>query len=116
MLTGRVRMTFGAIAVSAVVTLVAAGAARADDVTQAKNDAGMGAATVVANLFYMPVKIGYAMLGGLTGGLGYAVTGGNREVAERVWVSSFGGDYVLTRRMVQGQERIQFSGTTDPDM
>ena len=31
-------------------------------------DAGMGTATVLANVVYVPTKIAYATLGGLTGG------------------------------------------------
>ena len=89
---------------------------RADDVQRAKGDAGLGVATVLANVFYMPVKLGYAVVGGVTGGLGYAVTGGNKHVAQRIWVSSMGGDYVLSRDMVSGRQKIHFSGSADPDM
>ena len=88
----------------------------ADDVDRAKGDAGLGMATVLANAFYMPVKIGYAAVGGVTGGLGYLLTGGNRQVAERVWVPALGGDYVLSRDMVAGEDKIKFSGDRDPDL
>ena len=90
--------------------------APADDVARAKSDAGVGLATAVANVFYIPAKLGYAVLGGVTGGLGYALTGGNKQVAERVWVSSFGGDYIVTRDQLRGNEELHFSGSTDPDM
>lgn len=106
-----------ALSVATVTTLVlTSGSARAEDVDRAAGDAGLGMATVFANVFYMPVKIGYAAVGGVTGGLGYVVTGGNKEVAQRVWVNSLGGDYVLSREMVAGDEPIEFSGKTDPDM
>ncbi len=101
----------------AVVALIAAPlSARADDVDKAKNDAGLGLATVVANIFYVPVKVGYAAIGGVTGGLGYVLTGGNKDVARKVWVPSIGGDYVLSRDMVAGQQPIEFKGRSDPDM
>lgn len=90
--------------------------ARADDVARAKSDAGVGLATAIANVFYIPAKLAYALLGGVTGGLGYALTGGNKEVAERVWVSSLGGDYIVSRQQIQGEERLRFSGSSDPDM
>ena len=96
--------------------LMAPGAAVADDVARAKSDAGVGLATAVANVFYIPAKLGYALLGGITGGLGYALTGGNKQVAERVWVSSLGGDYIVSRDQLRGQEQLHFSGATDPDM
>lgn len=109
-----------AIAATAAVvfsaTMLIAGSASADDVNRAKSDAGLGLATVVANIFYIPVKVAYAAVGGITGGLAYAVTAGNKDVAERVWVSSVGGDYVLTGDMVAGEQKIHFSGTTDPDL
>lgn len=96
--------------------LLTAPAAFADDTDRARNDAGLGMATVLANVFYMPVKIGYAAVGGVTGGLGYLLTGGNREVAEKVWVPALGGDYVLSRDMVAGEDEIDFSGERDPDL
>jgi hypothetical protein len=107
------------VAATAALLAAVAGAAteaRADDVKRATSEAGVGLTQAVANVFYIPAKIGYAALGGVTGGLGYILTGGNREVADRVWVSSFGGDYVLSRGQIKGEERINFAGTTDPDM
>lgn len=97
-------------------TMLFAVPASADDVKRAKADAGLGLATVVANIFYIPVKVAYAAVGGITGGLAYAVTAGNKSVAERVWVSSVGGDYVLTGDMVAGDQKINFNGVTDPDL
>jgi hypothetical protein len=96
--------------------LAVPGAAFADDAARAKNDAGIGLASAFANIFYIPVKLTYALLGGVTGGLAYGLTGGNEEVAERVWVSSLGGDYYVSRDQLRGSERLNFSGTSDPDM
>jgi len=39
-------------------------------------DAGWGTLTVLTNVVYMPAKITYAVLGGLTGGFAFALTGG----------------------------------------
>ena len=36
------------------------------------------------NLLYMPAKVVYATLGGLTGGFGYLLTGFNYDIAERI--------------------------------
>ncbi|RMD81984.1 MAG: hypothetical protein D6815_10330 [Candidatus Dadabacteria bacterium] len=99
-----------------VVALALPVRAAAEDVDKAANDAGLGLATIVANVFYIPVKVSYAAIGGITGGLGYVLTGGNEEVAKKVWVPSIGGDYVLTREMVAGQQPIEFKGRSDPDM
>jgi hypothetical protein len=82
------------------------GPARADF----SDDAGMGTATVLANVVYMPTKLVYATLGGITGGFAYLLTGGNYSTAERVWTPSLGGNYVLNPEHLRGQEQIYFSG------
>jgi hypothetical protein len=74
-------------------------------------DAGWGALTVLTNAIYMPAKIVYATVGGLTGGFAFALTGGDLQTAETVWVTSMGGTYVVTPGMLQGQEPIAFTGT-----
>jgi hypothetical protein len=77
---------------------------------------GVGAGTVVGNALYIPAKLVYGILGGVAGGAGWALTGGNTQVANTIWRSSLGGDYVLTPNMVAGQDPIHFSGpiTTAP--
>ena len=72
-------------------------------------DVGIGTATVAANVFYVPAKLAYATLGGITGGFAYVLTGANYQVAERVWNPSLGGDYILNRSHLRGQETIYFS-------
>jgi hypothetical protein len=76
--------------------------------------AGIGAATLFANVGYIPAKTVYAILGGIAGGAGYALTGGNQQTANSIWRSSLGGDYVLTPSMIRGQEPIHFSGPSVP--
>ena len=73
---------------------------------------GVGAGTVAANLLYVPAKLVYGILGGIGGGAGYALTGGNQEVANTIWRSSLGGDYVLTPEMITGKQAVHFSGPT----
>ena len=74
-------------------------------------DAGWGGLTVLTNVFYMPAKLVYATVGGITGGFVYAVTAGDMQAAENVWVMSMGGTYVVTPRMLQGEDPIAFAGT-----
>jgi hypothetical protein len=74
-------------------------------------DAGWGTLTVLSNVVYMPAKIAYATLGGLTGGLAYGLTLGDLGTAETIWVTSMGGNYVITPRILQGEDEIAFSGT-----
>jgi hypothetical protein len=71
---------------------------------------GVGAGTVAGNIVYVPLKVAYGILGGIAGGAGYALTGGNKQVADTIWRSSLGGDYVLTPDMITGEKPIYFSG------
>ncbi len=66
------------------------------------------------SILYTPFKIGYAMLGGLFGGLAYVMTAGNEEVAQTVWSSSLGGTYWLMPEHLRGETPIHFRGPSDP--
>ena len=72
---------------------------------------GWGALTGLTNLVYVPAKLVYAGIGGLTGGLALGLTGGDVGTAQAIWEPSLGGDYFLTPGMVQGDESISFAGT-----
>jgi hypothetical protein len=74
-------------------------------------DAGWGSLTVLSNIVYMPAKLVYATLGGLTGGIALGLTGGDMDVADTIWVTSMGGNYVLTPPMLRGEESISIAGT-----
>ncbi len=87
--------------------------ARDSNSKEAGSDFGIGVVTVLANLVYMPVKVTYGVLGGVTGSLAYVLSGANREVAEGVWVPSLGGDYVLTTSHMTGREAVHFNGVRD---
>lgn len=100
------RTTLAAVAL--VATLASARPAHAEFL----DDAGWGLLTVASNVFYMPAKVVYATLGGVTGGLAFALTGGDMQTAENIWVPSMGGTYVVTARMLQGEDPIFFTGTT----
>jgi hypothetical protein len=73
---------------------------------------GVGAGTLASNVVYIPAKLVYGILGGIAGGAGYAVTGGNTQVANTIWRSSLGGDYVVTPDMLTGKQPLHFSGPT----
>lgn len=77
-------------------------------------DAGMGTATVLANVLYVPVKLVYATLGGITGSFAYVLTGANYQVAERIWIPSLGGNYVLNPEQLRGNQPIYFSAPATP--
>jgi hypothetical protein len=71
---------------------------------------GVAAGTVASNVLYIPAKLAYGILGGIGGAGAWALTGGNTQVANTVWRSSLGGDYVLTPDMLTGKQPIYFSG------
>jgi hypothetical protein len=95
----------------AAVALVAGLAIARPAAAGSPEDAGWGALSVLTNLVYMPAKLVYATLGGLTGGLVYGLTAGDLQTAQAVWTTTMGGTYVVTPGMLQGQEPIAFSGT-----
>ena len=76
------------------------------------NALGLGLGSIVASFFYAPVKVGYAALGGVTGGMGWLLTGGDSEVATRVFRPSMRGTYVLTPDHLTGAEPIHFVGAS----
>jgi hypothetical protein len=76
----------------------------------AAEDLGYGVVSVLASLFYSPAKITYAGLGLLTGGLGYALTGGDPDVANRIIYPAIGGNYVITPTHLRGEEAVIFVG------
>ena len=71
---------------------------------------GWGALTVVSNIVYVPAKLVYAGLGGLTGSLALGLTGGDLSTAQQIWEPSLGGDYFLTPGQVQGEKGVSFAG------
>jgi hypothetical protein len=71
---------------------------------------GWGMAAIGANLFYIPGKLIYAALGGFTGGMGYLLSAGNLEAAQKIWSPTVGGTYILTPGMLRGEEPIFFAG------
>ncbi len=100
-------------ALAMAIALAAARPAAAIDAPEYANDFGLGVGTVLCDLVYMPLKVVYATLGGITGGFAFVLTGGRTEIASAIWRPSLGGTYVLTPGMLRGDEQIYFSGTTE---
>ena len=98
------RMLMAGAALAGV--LMAPGTARAG---QYLEDAGWGSLSMLTNVVYMPAKLTYAMLGGITGGMAYACTAGNLDTAESIWSASMGGSYVVTPRMLRGEQPVVFA-------
>ena len=77
-------------------------------------DAGWGSLSALANLGYIPGKLVYSMMGGLTGGLAYGLTLGDLDTAQNIWTTSMGGTYVLTPRMLRGEDPVAFAYYPEP--
>ena len=77
------------------------------------SSAGMQAAAGVSNLLYLPLKLAFAIGGGIVGCLTYAFTGGNEDAAKSVWTTSMYGTYILTPDHLQGNRPIRFLGVAD---
>ena len=106
-------MRMGRTVVAALVLMASLGTAQPARAAFLE-DAGWGVLTVLSNVIYMPSKIVYATLGGITGGFAFALTGGDIDTANTVWGPSLGGTYVLTPSMLRGDEPIHFAPATSP--
>jgi len=71
---------------------------------------GVGTATVVANLFYGPTKLLYAIGGGLVASIAYAFSGGDVAVARPIVDASLRGDYFVSKSHLRGEEDLEFIG------
>ena len=113
-----VRRQWGRTMVAALLAVLVLSAARptwaADDEGGFGRDLGYGVGSIFTNLLYMPTKFVYATLGGITGGFAYVLTGLRMDTAKAIWVPSLGGTYVVTPSMLRGEDKIYFSGVTEP--
>jgi hypothetical protein len=107
------RRIAAAFVAASMACVPASAVARDANSKEASADLGIGVVTALANIVYMPVKVTYGVMGGITGGVAYVLSGANREVAEGVWVPSMGGDYVLTTDHMTGREQVHFNGVRD---
>ncbi len=77
------------------------------------SSAGMQAAAGVSTLLYLPLKLAFAIGGGVVGGLAYAFSGGNEQAAKSIWTTSLYGTYILTPDHLQGNRPIRFLGVAE---
>lgn len=75
--------------------------------------AGLQAASWLITIPYGAAKVVFAILGGVTGGLTWAFSGGNDQAAEAVWVTSVYGTYVITPDHLTGDKPVRFLGVSD---
>jgi hypothetical protein len=73
----------------------------------------MQAAAGVSTLLYLPLKLAFAIGGGVVGGLAYAFSGGNEQAAKSIWTTSIYGTYIITPDHLEGNRPIRFLGVAD---
>ena len=78
------------------------------------SDLGYGVGSVLASMVYSPVKITYAGLGLLAGGLGFVVSAGSSDVANKIIYPAVGGNYVITPSHLKGKELVVFIAAPPP--
>ena len=74
--------------------------------------AGLQAACWALTIPYGAVKMAYAIGGGMVGGLAWAITGGNMEVAKSVWIPSMTGEYIIQPQHLTGEKHLYFVGVS----
>ena len=85
------------------------GAARAAE-RHAATHFALGAGSVLSTFVYGSVKTVYAILGSITGGLAFALTGGRGDVARAIIQPAVRGDYVVTPEHLTMERPLVFAG------
>jgi murein DD-endopeptidase MepM/ murein hydrolase activator NlpD len=70
------------------------------------------AALIGANVLYVPAKLAYAAVGGVTGGF-VLVLSHDPDVARKFWSQTLGGDYLVTEEHLHGDRPLRFIGRPD---
>jgi hypothetical protein len=66
--------------------------------------------SVLASTVYFPAKVLFAAGGAATSGVAYLVTLGEPEPSRNIWNASVAGDYIVTPRMIDGTDDVDFIG------
>lgn len=74
------------------------------------SEAGWRIGSAVSSAVYAPAKAFYAATGLLVGGIGWGISGGNREVAQSLIDPAVRGDYWVTPEHLRGERRLEFVG------
>ena len=86
-----------------------------DHTKEVSKESGLGAAAALSSLIYSPVKLVYAVGGLVVGSLAWVFTAGDTNVADKVYVRSLRGTYVITPEILRGEEPLVFIGR-DPSV
>jgi hypothetical protein len=78
--------------------------------TGTPDGAALQAASWLVTIPYGALKVGFALLGGVVGGMTYALSGGDTEAAKSVWKTTMYGTYIITPSHLKGERPIRFLG------
>ncbi|MCS6319072.1 MAG: hypothetical protein H8K05_15115 [Nitrospira sp.] len=89
----------------------------ASNVPVSANDAsasgvGVQVGSALATIVYFPLKLAFAIGGGVVGGLAYGFSGFSEQTAKNIWVPSMYGTYVITPDHLKGDKPIRFLGVS----
>ena len=98
-----------------VAPLFAQESSTASNVPVSSNDAsasgvGIQAGSALATIVYFPLKLAFAIGGGVVGGLAYGFSGGSEQTAKNIWIPSMYGTYIITPEHLKGDKPIRFLG------
>ena len=99
-----------ALLTALILALAAPTTAWADMDSDLPNEGGIGAVAALSTLIYGPVKLTYATLGMLIGGLAWGLSGGDQQVLESVVTPALRGDYVVTPQHIRMERGLEFYG------
>ena len=106
---GRMRWA-ATVAFLSIALAPAASLADSNDASSMAQGIGIGSASAISSLIYGPTKILYAVGGVVVGGLAWAFSGGDADVAKMVITPSVYGDYVISPAVLRGEEPLEFYG------
>ncbi len=87
-----------------------ANGARAEEEESVAGSAAVGAAAGICSLIYAPLKITYAVLGLVVGGIAWGLSAGDNNVFFAVITPSVRGDYVVTPDHLRGDRKLAVLG------
>lgn len=96
--------------IAAVAIVLVPVTAQASDDENLGVNLGLGIASALCSVVYAPVKIIYAGGGLIVGGFGWALSGGDNEVASAIVDPAVRGDYVVTPAVLKGDRPLEFYG------
>lgn len=113
-------LILGVVALCSLAILVVPVSAQesgSSNVPVSSNDAsasgvGIQAGSALATIVYFPLKLAFAIGGGVVGGLAYGFSGGSEQTAKNIWVPSIYGTYIITPDHLKGDKPIRFLGVS----